>query len=131
MVAPVAVEFHDDEAAAEAAARRHADGYAFTIGAMGAGGRNFYNDAFSRLGYGDDVARAQSSGRAVGATRPALRCRIDLGRLTNLVGTQAGIVARLKRYRAVGITTLLTKLEGDYERQLATLERLLALVAEK
>ena len=56
---------------------------------------------------------------------------IDLGRLTNLVGTQTGIAERLERYRAVGITTLLTKLEGDYERQLATLERLLALVAEK
>ena len=55
---------------------------------------------------------------------------IDLGRLTNLVGTQAGIAARLEKYRGVGITTLLTKLEGDYERQLATLERLLALVAE-
>ena len=37
LVAPVAVEFHDDQAAADAAARRHADGYAFTIGAMGAG----------------------------------------------------------------------------------------------
>ena len=35
LVAPVAVEFHDDQADADAAARRHADGYAFTIGAMG------------------------------------------------------------------------------------------------
>ena len=33
LVIPVAVEFTDD--ADEAAARRHADGYAFTIGAMG------------------------------------------------------------------------------------------------
>src|ERR1700741_2094272 len=61
LVAPVAVEFHDDQAAADAAARRHADGYAFTIGAMGSGGSgvgttyNFYNNAFTRLGYGTEV----------------------------------------------------------------------------
>jgi hypothetical protein len=51
---------------------------------------------------------------------------LDLGRLTNLVGTQDGIAERVDRYRAAGITTLLAKQEGDYESQLATLERLLA-----
>ena len=69
LVAPVAVEFHDDDAAGRAAARRHADGYAFTIGAMGAGGRNFYNDAFTRLGYGDEVG----DGRRAVAEREARR----------------------------------------------------------
>src|ERR1700758_5096483 len=38
-----------------AATARSADGYAFTIGAMGVGGRNFYNDAFTRLGYRAEV----------------------------------------------------------------------------
>src|SRR3984885_1890825 len=59
LVAPVAVEFHDDQASSDAAARRHADGYAFTIGAMGAGAgtsNNFYSQAFGRLGYADEVA---------------------------------------------------------------------------
>ena len=61
---------------AEAAARRHADGYAFTIGAMGAGGRNFYNDAFTRLGYGEQVGGSSPNyGRAGSATKPAKRCR--------------------------------------------------------
>src|SRR6202022_5098986 len=67
LVAPVAVEFHDDQAAADAAARRHADGYAFTIGAMGAsgsGGQNFYNDAFTRLGYGTEVQTVAGLGKA-------------------------------------------------------------------
>ncbi len=45
----------DDPAAIEAAGRRHADGYAFTFGAMGTASKNFYNDAFARQGYGDDV----------------------------------------------------------------------------
>jgi F420-dependent oxidoreductase-like protein len=128
LVAPVAVEIHDDEAAADAAARKHADGYAFTIGAMGAGGRNFYNDAFSRLGYGDDVSRVAQLWQSGRREEARAAVPIDLGRLTNLVGTQAGIAERLETYRAVGITTLLTKLDGDYEQQLATLERLFVLV---
>jgi F420-dependent oxidoreductase-like protein len=133
LVAPVAVEFHHDETAAQAAARRHADGYAFTIGAMGGtgngGARNFYNDAFTRLGYGDQigvVAELWQSGRRDEA-RSAVP--LDLGRLTNLIGTQRGIADRIDAYRAVGITTLLAKLEGPYSGQLAVLERLLAVVS--
>ena len=128
LVAPVAVEFHDDDASADAAARRHADGYAFTIGAMGAGGRNFYNDAFARLGYGDEIAKVAELWQ--GGLRDDARAAVplDLGRLTNLVGTQDGIAERVSKYQATGITTLLAKLEGDYADQLSTLERLLALV---
>ena len=127
LVAPVAVEFHDDQAAADAAARRHADGYAFTIGAMGAGGQNFYNDAFTRLGYGVEVETVAALWKA--GKHDEARCSVplDLGRLTNLLGTPDAIAERVNRYRAVGITTLLAKLEGDYERQLATLQRLVAI----
>ena len=96
LVAPVAVEFHDDDASAAAAARRHTDGYAFTIGAMGSGGRNFYNDAFTRLGYGEQVAAvAELWQRARDEARAAVP--IDLGRLTNLVGTQQDIAERVHR----------------------------------
>ncbi len=71
LVAPVAVEFHDDAASADAAARRLADGYGFTIGAMGANGRNFYNDAFSRLGYARTSYTSTSCGKPGGAMKPA------------------------------------------------------------
>jgi len=129
LVAPVAVEFHDDDASAEAAVRRHAEGYAFTIGAMGAGGRNFYNDAFTRLGYGDEVARVAELWQSGKRDDARQAVPLDLGRLTNLVGTQDDIAERVAKYRAAGITTLLAKQEGDYQSQLATLERLLAVVA--
>jgi len=128
LVAPVAVEIHDDDASAEAAVRRHAEGYAFTIGAMGAGGRNFCNDAFTRLGYGaevEEVAALWQDGKRDDARRAV---PLDLGRLTNLVGTPDGIAERVRRYREAGITTLLAKLEGDYAHQLATLERLAGIV---
>jgi len=127
LVAPVALEFHDDQASADAAARRHADGYAFTIGAMGVGGQNFYNDAFSRLGYADEVntvAQLWQSGDRDGARRAV---PLDLGRLTNLLGTEQIIAERIERYRAAGISTLLAKLDGDHEHQLAALKRLVAI----
>ncbi len=54
----VGVEFTDD---VEAAGRRHAEGYTFTIGAMGSAGTNFYNNAFERQGYGDDVPRGPTA----------------------------------------------------------------------
>ncbi len=127
LVAPVAVEFHDDQAAADAAARRHADGYAFTIGAMGTGSKNFYNDAFTRLGYGAEVETVAGLWQAGKEDEARSAVPLDLGRLTNLLGTPDAIADRVRRYRAAGITTLLAKLEGDPEQQLATLQRLVAI----
>jgi alkanesulfonate monooxygenase SsuD/methylene tetrahydromethanopterin reductase-like flavin-dependent oxidoreductase (luciferase family) len=129
LVAPVAVEFYEDATAADAAARRHADGYAFTIGAMGAGGsggQNFYNDAFTRLGYGAEVAEVRELWQADRHDDARAAVPLDLGRLTNLLGTTEAIADRVDRYRAAGITTLLAKLDGDHADQLATLERLVA-----
>lgn len=128
LVAPVAVEFHDDDASADAAARRHADGYAFTIGAMGAGGRNFYNDAFTRLGYGAEVRTIAQLWQAGKQDAARAAVPIDLGRLTNLVGTADWIGDRVRTYREIGITTLLAKLDGDYDHQLAVLRRLVDII---
>ena len=132
LVAPVAVEFTESREAGDAAARKHADGYAFTIGAMGtSSGRNFYSEAFSRLGYAagvDEVTKLWKAGRRDEA-RDAVP--LDLGRLTNLLGTDDEIAERVGRYRRAGITTLLAKLDGDYGAQLTTLERLLAIVADQ
>jgi alkanesulfonate monooxygenase SsuD/methylene tetrahydromethanopterin reductase-like flavin-dependent oxidoreductase (luciferase family) len=131
LVAPVAVEFYKDTTAADAAARRHADGYAFTIGAMGAGGsggRNFYNDAFTRLGYGAEVDEVRELWQADRHDDARAAVPLDLGRLTNLLGTPETIADRVRRYRAAGITTLLAKLDGDHAEQLATLEQLIAVV---
>jgi F420-dependent oxidoreductase-like protein len=130
LVAPVAVEFHDDQASSDAAARRHADGYAFTIGAMGVGGQNFYNQAFTRLGYGTEVATVAELWQAGKHDEARSNVPLDLGRLTNLLGTEDIIAERIDRYRAAGITTVLAKLEGDHSQQLATLQRLVA-IAEK
>jgi F420-dependent oxidoreductase-like protein len=132
LVAPVAVEFTATTAEGAAAARRHADGYAFTIGAMGtgpdAGSRNFYNDAFTRLGYArevTEVARLWAEGERAEA-RAAVP--LDLGALTNLLGTADHIAERVARYEQAGITTLLAKLDGSYPEQLSVLRQLMSTV---
>jgi F420-dependent oxidoreductase-like protein len=130
LVAPVAVEFHDDQASSDAAARRHAEGYAFTIGAMGSGGQNFYNQAFTRLGYGTEVATVAELWQAGKHDEARGNVPLDLGRLTNLLGTEDIIAQRIDRYRAAGITTLLAKLEGDHFDQLAVLQRLVTIAGK-
>jgi F420-dependent oxidoreductase-like protein len=127
----VGVELTDD---VEAAGRRHAEGYAFTFGAMGSATTNFYNDAFERQGYGDDVREVQRLWLA--GDRDAARRRVPtaIGLGTNLIGTDDLVRDRLRLYRDAGITTLRANLQGDpttdLDRQLGDLSRLLELVHE-
>jgi F420-dependent oxidoreductase-like protein len=126
LVIPVSVEFTDD---AEEAARRHARGYAFTIGAMGSRDQNFYNAAFSRQGFGDDVRAVQELWLAGRRDEAASRVPLAIGSQTNLLGPADVIAARLRRYRDAGISTLQAKLTGDTTARLDTLARLIELVA--
>ena len=129
LVIPVGVEITADEDAAVAAARRHARGYAFTIGAMGSKDQNFYNSAFSRQGYGEDVDAVQALWLAGRREEAADRVPVELGTRTNLIGTPAMITERLRLYRDAGITTLQVKLGGDRTSQLDTLAHLVELTA--
>jgi F420-dependent oxidoreductase-like protein len=122
----VGVEFTDD---VEEAGRRHASGYAFTFGAMGSETTNFYNDAFARQGYGEDVREVQRLWRAGDREGAARRVPVAIGLGTNLVGTDAMVLARLRLYRDAGITLLRAGLAGDtVDARLADLDRLLGLV---
>jgi F420-dependent oxidoreductase-like protein len=127
LVIPVGVEITDD---VEEAAGRHARGYAFTIGAMGSKDANFYNAAFTRQGYGDDVRAVQQLWLDGRREEAAARVPIELGQRTNLLGTAAMIKDRLRLYRAAGITTLQAKLDGARTQRLDTLAQLVELVQE-
>lgn len=125
LVVPVSVEVTDD---VEEAARKHARGYAFTIGAMGSASTNFFNTALERQGFTDDVRAVQRlwlDGRREEAEE---RVPIELGLRTNLIGTPDMIRERLRRYRDAGITTLQAKLEGDTEQKVDTVAQLVELV---
>jgi F420-dependent oxidoreductase-like protein len=120
------VEFTDD---VEAAGRRHARGYAFTFGAMGSETRNFYNDAFARQGFGDDVREVQRLWLAGDRKAAEDRVPIEIGLGTNLIGPPETIKQRLRLYRDAGVTTLRTAFEGaDVEARLDALGLLLDLV---
>ena len=124
---PVAVEFTED---VDEAVARHAAGYAFTIGAMGSGTRNFYNDAFARQGFGEEVRAVQRlwrDGRRDEAARLVPRA---IGEKTNLLGTPAMISERIRLYRRAGITTLALKLGGPLSARLATLAQMIELTDE-
>ena len=126
LVIPVSVEFTDD---ADEAARKHARGYAFTIGAMGSRDQNFYNAAFTRQGFGDDVRAVQELWLAGRRDEAADRVPLVIGSQTNLLGPPAVVTERLRRYRDAGITTLQAKLAGDARTRLDTLAELIELVA--
>jgi alkanesulfonate monooxygenase SsuD/methylene tetrahydromethanopterin reductase-like flavin-dependent oxidoreductase (luciferase family) len=127
LVMPVSVEFTDD---AEQAARRHADGYAFTIGAMGPPGKNFYNDAFTRQGFGDDVAAVYELWQTGDRAAAAARVPMELGSNTNLLGSDDAIRDRIRSYRDAGITTLQAKISGSVDERVETVARLVDIVRE-
>ena len=101
---------------------------------MGSAGVNFYNNAFERQGYGDDIREVQRLwlARDKDAARKPVPTAIGLG--TNLIGTDDLVRDRLRLYRDAGITTLRANLnsgpEADLDRQLGDLERLLDLVRQ-
>lgn len=125
LVVAVSAEFTDD---VDGAARRHADGYAFTFGAMGSAKKNFYNDAFARQGFGDDIAEVQRLWLEGDRAAAAARVPTEIGLKTNLVGTPDLIRERLALYRDAGVTTLRVSLAGeDVDAKLKTLGTLLDL----
>ena len=115
----------------EAAGRRHAAGFAFTFGAMGSATSNFYNDAFARQGFGDDVAAVQQLWLAGDREGAANRVPIEIGLRTNLIGPPEEIRRRLREYRACGVNTLRVGPMGDsLDERLAGLGQLVDLVNE-
>jgi alkanesulfonate monooxygenase SsuD/methylene tetrahydromethanopterin reductase-like flavin-dependent oxidoreductase (luciferase family) len=127
LVMPAAVEITDDP---EEAARRHARGYAFTIGAMGTRNQNFYNAAFARQGFADDIVAVQDLWLAGRREEAADRVPIELGMKTNLLGPPNAIRDRLRAYGDAGIATIQAKVSGTPAEQLDTIGQLVDLAAD-
>jgi F420-dependent oxidoreductase-like protein len=124
----VGVEFTDD---VEPAGLRHARGYAFTFGAMGSETHNFYNDAFARQGFGNDVREVQRLWLAGERKKAAERVPIEIGLGTNLIGPPDRVKERLRLYRDAGITTLRASFAGpELAARLDDLGMLLDLVSD-
>lgn len=103
LTAAVTLEFAEDP---EEVGRRHADGYAFTIGAMGSTSTNFYNQAFARQGFGPEIDEVHRLWQTGDRSAAAAAVPIEIGVRTNLLGGDAEIAERLGLYRRAGIDTL-------------------------
>jgi alkanesulfonate monooxygenase SsuD/methylene tetrahydromethanopterin reductase-like flavin-dependent oxidoreductase (luciferase family) len=120
----VGVEITEDDTVI----RRHARGYAFTFGAMGSETQNFYNDAFSRQGFGDDVKAVQRLWLDGRREEAADRVPLEIGEKTNLLGSPKMILDRLRVYRDAGVTTLRAGVGGSVSERIDTLAQLVELV---
>lgn len=124
----VGCEITDD---VEEAGRRHAAGFAFTFGAMGSASSNFYNDAFDRQGFGEDVAEVQRLWMAGDREAAEARVPIEIGLRTNLIGPPDEIRRRLREYRDCGVSTLrVGPMGASPDERLAGLGQLVELVAD-
>lgn len=120
------LDFTDD---IEAAGRRHASGYAFTIGAMGSPSTNFYNRAFARQGFADAIEQVHRLWQAGDRDAAGEAVPIEIGLHTNLVGDDASVTDRLRKYRDAGIDTLRVGVNADdHGDRLDNLARLMDLV---
>lgn len=123
----VACEFTDDF---EAAATRHAAGYAFTFGAMGSEKTNFYNNAFGKQGFAEEIAEVERLWRSGDKDAARAAVPVEIGSGTNLLGSDEQVTERLRLYRDCGISTLRVGPQGDTQTErLDCLARLLDLVA--
>ena len=92
--------------------------------------QNFYNDALTRQGFGDDVRAVQELWLAGRRDEAADRVPPSSGARPTCSGTPAMVAERLRLYRDAGITTLQAKLDGEHAARLDTLAQLIELVRE-
>ncbi len=122
-----AVVFTDD---VERAAKEHARGIAFTLGAMGSAQHNFYNDAFCRQGYADEAKEVQRLWIDGKRDEARERVPVELALKVNLIGDDAAILDRLRLYRDAGVTTIRAGVEGaNVAERIENLTHFMSLVA--
>jgi alkanesulfonate monooxygenase SsuD/methylene tetrahydromethanopterin reductase-like flavin-dependent oxidoreductase (luciferase family) len=96
---------------------------------MGSRADNFYNNAFARQGFGDDVAEVQRLWAEGHREAAAARVPIEIGLGTNLIGPPDLVRDRLRAYRDCGVTTLrVNPITSDLRECIAVLGMLVDLV---
>jgi F420-dependent oxidoreductase-like protein len=104
---------------------------AFQLSAMGSPATNFYNNAYSRIGYAetaDQVRKLWLDGRRDEAVT-AVPDELALG--TSLYGDDAAVRERIRAYRDAGVTSLrLEPMGRSPEEKLETLARAVGLAKE-
>jgi F420-dependent oxidoreductase-like protein len=79
---------------------------AFQLGAMGSAESNFYNDAFSRIGWADTAQRVQELWMAGEHADAVAAVPDELAIGTSLFGAETMVADRIRAYRDAGVTSL-------------------------
>ena len=104
-------------------------GVAFTLGAMGSAKTNFYNDAFRRGGWADAAEEVQKLWVSGKRDEAVARVPDDMVIQANLLGSEAMVKDRIRKYKAAGVTTLRLAPAGkNNAERLMTLGRALDLL---
>jgi alkanesulfonate monooxygenase SsuD/methylene tetrahydromethanopterin reductase-like flavin-dependent oxidoreductase (luciferase family) len=105
---------------------------AFTLGAMGSQRHNFYNAAYRRAGFEDASLEVQRLWLEGKREQAAARVPDELVLKSHLLGTEAMVRERIRRYRDAGVTTLRLAPAGNtLGQRLDTLGRAIELVREE
>ena len=97
------VVFTDD---IERPLQRRKKALAFQLSAMGSATTNFYNDAFSRIGYAEDATTVRDLWLAGKRDEAVAAVPEELAVHTSLMGTEAQVSDRIRAYHAAGVTDL-------------------------
>jgi F420-dependent oxidoreductase-like protein len=104
---------------------------AFQLSAMGSPTTNFYNDAYSRLGYADAARRVRELWLAGRRDQAIDAVPDDLALLTSFIGDDDMVRARIRAHREAGVTSLRVQPMGRTPTaRLDTLAHMIDLVRE-
>jgi F420-dependent oxidoreductase-like protein len=122
------VAFTDD---LERPLRARKKALAFQLSAMGSPTTNFYNDAFSAIGYADAAREVRDIWLAGDRTAAAAAVPDELALRTSLFGTDDMVRARILAYRDAGVTDLRLEPVGRTPAErIDALERVVDLVRQ-
>jgi F420-dependent oxidoreductase-like protein len=86
---------------------------AFSLGGMGSGRTNFYNDAYSRQGWAEVAARVRERWQSSDRDGAASLVTDEMVLATTLIGTEDMVRARLRAWREAGVDTVRLYPAGD------------------
>lgn len=86
---------------------------AFSLGGMGSGSTNFYNNAYSRQGWADVAARVRERWQAGDRAGATALVTDDMVLATTLIGTEDMVRTRLEVWQDAGVDTVRLYPAGD------------------
>lgn len=118
------VAFARDEDELQEMLQHRKGGLAFSLGGMGSADTNFYNSAYARQGFADVAEEAQRLWVSGARAAAAAAIPDEMVLATTLLGTEAGVAARLRTWADAGVDTVRFYPAGaDLDARLDTLGR--------